>query len=146
MYKNDCHNLAQEAHVPNQAVSLGFVGCRVMLGQNHLPALRSASVSTIPAMQHTHVHLYTALMGRTSGRRLETLKQRKALSDAIGKLSTVMLYCLQAGDANSIYKQTPTVHTDTNSTYRQTDANTTDRQALTLYTYTQTLTVYTDKR
>jgi hypothetical protein len=73
---------------------MGFVVYRVVLGQVPFPVLRFAHVSIIPAMLRTHLHLNTVLMRRTSGRRLETLKQRNGLSEAIGKISTFMLSCL----------------------------------------------------
>jgi hypothetical protein len=70
---------------------MGFVVYRVVVGQVPLPVLRFSPFSIIPAMLCTHLHLNTLLMRRTSGRRMETLKQRNALSDAIGKVSTGVL-------------------------------------------------------
>lgn len=83
-----------------------FVVYREVLGQVPFPVLRFAPVSIIPAMLRNRHHLNTVLMRRTSGRRLETRTQRNALSEAIGKVGTFMLSCLQDSDANSIYKQT----------------------------------------
>jgi hypothetical protein len=83
---------------------MGFVVYRVVLGQVPFPVLRFAPVSIIPAMLRTHLQINAVLMRSTSGRRLETLTQPNALSDAIGK-TTFMLSCLRDSDANSIYKQ-----------------------------------------
>ena len=61
---------------------MGFVVYKVPLRQVPLPVFRLSPVSTVPAMLHTHPHINTAHMRRTSGRNLEILKQRNALSDA----------------------------------------------------------------
>ena len=66
---------------------IGFVVYKVVLGQVPFPVLRFAPISIIPAMMRTHLHLNAVLMRRTSGRRLETLTKRNALSDAIGNLT-----------------------------------------------------------
>jgi hypothetical protein len=57
------------------SVYVGFVVDKVALGQVFLPVLQFSHVSMIPPMLHTHLHINTTLIRRTSGRMLKVFKK-----------------------------------------------------------------------
>ena len=61
-------------------VSFGIVVDIVALAQDFLKVLQFYPASAIPPMLHTHHHLNTALIRRTSGRSLGSFEQSDAIS------------------------------------------------------------------
>jgi hypothetical protein len=65
-------------------IHVGFVVDRVALGQDFIRVFLFYPDSIIAPMLPSHLHVNTALVRRTSGRSLGTLKQSNALSGQEG--------------------------------------------------------------
>ena len=73
------------------AVNVGFVADKVAPVEVSLPVLRLSHVSiTVPKL-HTYLHTDTTFIRRTSGRRVGTYKQSRALSDIGTALDRTLL-------------------------------------------------------
>jgi len=72
-------------------VHVGFVADEVAPVQVSLPVLRLSPVSITVPMLHTFLHIDTTFIRRTSGRRVGTFRQSRALSDIGTALDRTLL-------------------------------------------------------
>jgi len=71
--------LSTASRLRSRVSPCGICGDKVVLGQVPLSVRWFSPVSTVTPMLHTHLHLNTILIGRTSGRSLGTFQQSNAL-------------------------------------------------------------------
>jgi hypothetical protein len=86
-----CRLLAAGAHVQSSVSPREICGVQSGTGTGYGLGNFLSPVRIIPPMLHTHLHLNTCLIRRTSGRSLGTLKQRIVISD-IGTLDWKLFY------------------------------------------------------